>query len=142
MNKERLIELRDFFAGVPKEKVRMWSWAIDYDPDGNNENYSCLTAGCLAGWAGVYKPFIKQGYRIKYVESDGRIIPSYDGAYHTKAFAKFFDLDFARAACLVDPEAYPNDGRVTKEQVLERLDAMIAGTFVLTDDLKFRYDRI
>lgn len=130
---EKLQALRDWFASVPEEKINMTTWAEDYDPQGSNEQHSCLTAGCLFGWAAVYKPFVDLGlsihrkatgvYRINYKDPATKL--DYSGEM---AFAKFFETDWDDSLDLILPMRYDRGTSalpVPKSQVLERLDYMI-----------------
>lgn len=128
MNKERLIELRNFFAEVPEEKVDMSTWANGFNRKGENKNYSCLTAGCLAGWAAVYQPFVKEGLSLNYAGAG--FTPKYQHYCGTAAFSEFFGIEDHYAQYLTNPERYSARREyltkpIKKEQVLERLDLFI-----------------
>jgi hypothetical protein len=121
-----LEDLRKFFASAPEEKINMGEWSEGRNRDGKNEEYSCLTAGCLAGWAAVYKPFNALGFKL-----DWTGVPVYHDIYEAcyeayEAFASFFKLDIGTTLWLTSPNAYPHPDRITKAQVLERLDYVIA----------------
>ena len=135
----RLTMLRNFFAGVPPEKVKMSSTGEGFNPNGKNEEYSCLTAGCLWGWAMVYEPFREMGIPD----------PNRDGANLTyvEDFSDFFGVNYNEANRLTTPACYwvdmcikatkesggkyntPGMGwkdRIPKEMVLKHLDAVIS----------------
>ena len=136
MNKERLIELRNFFAGCPEEKVDMISWSYDDPQAGNNEDYSCLTAGCLAGWGAVYKPFVELGFHFK--KYGNNWMPTFDGYIGEHAFANFFDLDYWSARYLTLPVYYSDKdrdtrGKIRKDAVLARLDHLIMGNKLIEE---------
>lgn len=140
----RLHELRDFFAAAPDEKIDMSVWQCEYNAKGNNKTYSCMTAGCLAGWAAVYKPFKTEGFKLR-PNSDDNLTPSYKSKemkipiFGVEGFAVFFGIDRDSAWKLTIPASYQKkDGSwtdVTKAMVLKRLDATIKRQMKRADKL-------
>jgi hypothetical protein len=112
----------------------MYSWGRNLNPEGKNEEYSCLTAGCLAGWAGVYKPFVEQGFYFRQDAGNRYLGDIYYGKNEAtryngfNAFAKFFELPMATTHWLTNPNYYHktwNDRKISKAEVLDRLDYVI-----------------
>lgn len=60
--RERVMQLRDFLAALPQEKLRMGGYI--YSPDLAPE---CGTQACIAGWA--YILFVDPDHRRAYQES-------------------------------------------------------------------------
>jgi hypothetical protein len=148
MNIELLQELRNFFAKVPDEKIEMDIWGRSLNKDGKNEDFSCMTAGCLAGWACVYKPFKEMGLQLKLDAFRGIYQPvynhpSYGYVYNSNAFSHFFGLPSDIGVCLTDPMCYtdedkymipragdlPSYRKIKKSAILQRLDDLINGTW-------------
>lgn len=126
MDMSRLREAREWFASVPEEKVNMGNWTRGFNPNGDNAEHSCMTAGCFWGWCAAYKPFRELG-----IELGGFGVPRYNGRLGEAGVAEFFGISFRDAYDLIYPSRYPSYVEdepisVSKEDVLARLDQYIA----------------
>ena len=71
-NKKRLERLRDMIAGIPEDRINLDHMqqpiGEDWFPITTkevNQLGPCNSICCIAGWAWLYPPFIKQGIRQK-----------------------------------------------------------------------------
>ena len=125
----RLTKLYEFMKARPSSKIEMRKWG-EKNPEG-----TCLTAGCVAGWAGVHKDFRKAGYTLKSEDTHipfkraknyHVLIPHYKEFTGYIAFSKFFGITADETDYLCNPFSYraldrKNNGSVKKSAVMKRL---------------------
>lgn len=134
---EKLRALREFFAGVPDHKINMDRWSVNFNPDGDNKEYSCMTAGCLAGWAGVYKPFNELGLKI--INGQPIYLSGKSAYFSHEAFRRFFEISILETFYLCSPENYitadsDRDQPIPKSKILDRLDSIIRIVEIRTEN--------
>ena len=114
MNRERVQELRDMMAGIPEARVRLDRvWNDDICGIGPVPEHICGTIACIAGWAMLYPPFVKQGIRR-----------ASHSIYPTDKCAAFFGVPNNGAFS----QRLLKDGKGADKQIaLARLDALLAG---------------
>jgi hypothetical protein len=81
--------------------------------------YSCGTAACVLGWAGMMKMFKDRGLRL-----DGGDV-RFNGLWDTAAGQKFFGLSYAMAKFLFSPGEY-KEANVGVEVVIKKLNVVIS----------------
>jgi hypothetical protein len=126
MNVERLQKLADFLKRPIPGRFNMREWIKeDIDDEGN----VCGTAACALGWActipefraaglTLSEPAIRTGFR--------RYSPRCEGERSYTAGAKFFGLGLEQAMYLFDFDRYPDPHHITRCEVVERIEEMIA----------------
>ena len=113
MNRKRVQMLRDMMEGIPDKQVNLDFYFIrNGDP--------CETIACIAGWAAIYPPFIKQGLQKK--TEHGFTLPYFAGFFGKEAAAKFFDVSPATFSL----RQIFCSNITQKKEALKRLDALLA----------------
>jgi len=103
--------LRDMISGIPEKQMDLGDYYVK-----NGE--ACNTIACIAGWAAIYPPFVKQGLEIEEYLSRKSI--AFRGCTGQFAAAKFFGVDYREFSPRQSSEHGTN-----KEIALRRLDRLL-----------------
>ncbi len=110
MNRHRLEVLSKFLRTLPVKKFDIETWRSD-----------CGTTACAIGWACTIPEFQEAGLEI----DEPYEMPSFMGAFHYPAVAKFFDIKTEMSKILFSPVFYA--ANPTPSDVADKIDTLLAG---------------
>lgn len=116
--RERLLRGREIMEGLTADKLDMANWyQVVTAPT------KCGTAACFLGWCA----------RDKILQAEGLVPakyqPEFGEACGEVAAQEFFDISERAATMLVIPTHYDYSERITPEQVIARIDEVLAGEY-------------